>query len=78
MMNRKRLLMLLCLLLCLLLTGCYTEKDPWPASGVSAAPKQETPTVVPIAPVESAAPEQDEAPAAVPEATPTATPGLNG
>lgn len=30
---RKGFLLLCCLLLCLLLTGCYTDVDPWPKSG---------------------------------------------
>ena len=39
-MKRNALVLLMLMLLCLLLTGCYQEVDPWPAStpAVTEAP----------------------------------------
>ena len=48
--NRKWLLALLCVLCALLLTGCYTDRDPWPTAeelSATAIPATPTPTAVP-------------------------------
>lgn len=77
-MKRKLALLVLCLLLCLALTGCYTEKDPWAMDILTAAPAG---TAVP----QGAQPAQEPAQAfqtPTPEpaqpSEPTAEPGLNG
>lgn len=73
-MRLKRfLLLMICLLSCLLLTACYQDNDPWPASNapteavVTAAPANDA-TAVPL-PTET-----------VPVLTPVpdSEPGLNG
>jgi len=78
MMKRKLALLVLCLVLCLALTGCYTEKDPWSVDTLPVAPSA---TAVP----QDAQPAQEPAqsyqtptPAPAQPSEPTAEPGLNG
>lgn len=56
--------LLLLLMLCAMLTGCYKDRDPWPASANSytEAPPTETVTVAPptAEPVPAAAPDVEE------------------
>lgn len=77
-MKHKLALLALCLLLCLALTGCYTEKDPWPANDLPADPPV---TAVP----QDAQPAQEPAqafqtptPAPAQPSEPAGEPGLNG
>ena len=46
-LKRKALLLLMMLVMCMLLTGCYKEVDPWPASAPVAT--ELPPTAVPTA-----------------------------
>lgn len=78
-MRLKRfLLLMICLLSCLLLTACYQDNDPWPASN---APTEAVVTVAP----ETAAPANDATAVPLPTETapvltpvPDSEPGLNG
>lgn len=77
-MKRKLALLVLCLLLCLALTGCYTEKDPW---GTDILPVTPPVTAVPQGAQPALEPEQAfETPTPEPAqpSEPTAEPGLNG
>ena len=50
--NVKALLLLMMLMMCMLLTGCYKEVDPWPASApVATLAPTTVPTLAPTAPV---------------------------
>jgi len=87
-MKRNVLSLLMLILLSLLLTGCYQEVDPWPAS-VPVVPES-SPTAVPtqeatVSPPATVAPTQeqvednfwaDETPTQVPGGD--AKPGFNG
>ena len=75
MMKRKLALLVLCLLLCLALTGCYTEKDPWSADFLPATPPV---TAVPQDAQEPAQAFQTPTPEPVQTSEPAAEPGLNG
>ena len=55
---KKTMLVLLLMAGCLLLTGCYTDHDPWPEANLSS-----TPTPVPLVTV---VPATDVPPSAVP------------
>ena len=46
-LKRKALLLLMLMMLCLLVTGCYKEVVPWPASAPMAT--ERPPTAVPTA-----------------------------
>jgi len=59
---KKTLLILLLALCCLLLTGCYTDNDPWPEANLNGA-QPTTPPVVTVVPA-----------TAVPETLPPVTP----
>lgn len=75
-MKRKLALLVLCLLLCLALTGCYTEKDPWPASDPPAAqPATDAPAQQQQETVEAF---QTPTPAPAETIDPAGEPGLNG
>lgn len=74
-MKHKLALLALCLLLCLSLTGCYTEKDPWPASDLPVTP---TVTAVPYDVQEPTESFQTPTPAPDQTSEPDAEPGLNG
>lgn len=81
MMKRKLALLVLCLLLCLALTGCYTEKDPWIVNDLPSAPSV---TAVPQGAQEPAqsfqtpTPEPVQTSQPVQTSEPAAEPGLNG
>lgn len=62
----KKRLIVLCLLCAALLTGCYQDRDPWPASGDSS---QATVTPVPEATLIT-----ELAPTPTPAALPTSEP----
>ena len=60
-MNLKALLLLMMLVTCMLLTGCYKEVDPWPASA---------PVATELPPTAAPTPEVIIAPTATPQPVP--------
>lgn len=81
----KKRLIVLCLLCAALLTGCYQDRDPWPASGDSsqtaATPVPEVTPITELAPTPTPAPLSTSEPQGVPLTEPpnlNAVPAYNG
>ena len=81
---RKWLFLALCLLACLLLTGCYKENDPWPQADLGGIQFTAAPTATAVSATEppaTAAPATVQ-PAATQEPLPDdavdVSPNLNG
>lgn len=74
---KRFLLLMICLLCCLMLTACYQDNDPWPASvPMDAAPTAAVtvaPTQPPAEPVVYVTPMPEAEPAAQPTLEPAVT-----
>lgn len=76
---KRGLLIALCLLSCLLLTGCYSDNDPWPSAdqlGGSQAAAQPDANAVPATDVPATQPPATPEP--LPEDAVDASPNFNG
>ena len=75
---KKTLLVVLCVLCDLLLTGCYADIDPWPAPPINQEPATAAPFVTAVPETQTPSTPVPSTPTPLQDDTVDASPNLNG
>ena len=75
---KKTLLVVLCVLCALLLTGCYADIDPWPVSPITQEPATAAPFVTAVPETQTPSTPVPATPTPLQDDTVDTSPNLNG